>query len=128
VPELEYPTKSSLEYLAVDVVSAREVWTLGSNAYTDYKFLERVDGGRRRSIFEWNHWDYPADLAVVGRNDVWLVGEKNLHPLVFDWDGTRVTETTPFPSLHDTTLNAVSALSATDVWAAGEHLIARYSC
>jgi len=23
------------------------------------------DGGRRRSMFEWNHLDYPADLAVL---------------------------------------------------------------
>jgi hypothetical protein len=36
-------------------------------------------------------------------------------------------ETTPFAGLAGSSLNAVSAISPTEIWSVGDHLIVRYS-
>jgi hypothetical protein len=105
-------------------------------------------GGRGYYLTRWNDptrrmaqvyyapTDSVSDLAEIARNNIWLVGthwsadgNTMLGPLVIHWDGRRERITqTPFSSLRNATLEAASALSATDVWAAGNGLLARYSC
>jgi len=77
-----------------------------------------------------------ADMAVVSGGDAWAVGVSNLdenwssyHPLISHWTGADWRhQTTSFSLLNNTALNGVSAVSATDIWAVGNHLVVRYSC
>ena len=76
-----------------------------------------------------------AALAAVANNSVWIVGthwsndgNMRLGPIVIHWNGTSaVRQPTALDSLHGTTLSAICALSPVEIWAAGDHLLARYS-
>jgi hypothetical protein len=61
---------------------------------------------------------YLGDLASTGPNDVWAVGSTDSGPLVEHFDGSRwsVAET---PQVRGGNLSSVTALSPTNVWAAG---------
>lgn len=124
------------EFFAVSAISEREVWMVGWHPGAGWGYLMRVGRAPQvnerqpRTIFKSR--GALSDVAVAGRNDVWAVGKEReggdrVLPLVAHWNGTRVTERTPFGARAGA-LGAVTALSKTDVWAAGDHLIARYSC
>jgi hypothetical protein len=49
--------------------------------------------------------------------------------MVIHWNGrTAAVQHTPFNSQRDANLTSVSAVSPNEIWAAGDHLLARYSC
>lgn len=93
----------------------------------------RWDGRRQKIAYDYQGAGWLRDLAAVSATNVWFVGDANNSdpdiPLIGHWNGQswRI-QRTPLNSLRGTTLNDVFALSATEIWAAGNHLIARYSC
>ena len=119
----------------VDAVSPNELYAVG--AYSDYEnglydrtLVLRWDGTA------WNQVPSPnvgtgdgglAGIDVISANDIWAVGSGLVDPfngemetLTIHWDGvawTRVASPNRGSTYND--LNAVSAVSSTDVWAAG---------
>jgi hypothetical protein len=68
---------------------------------------------------------YLNEVEAISANDVWAVGYyqslagENL-PLIIHWDGTQWIEVaTPDTGTSPNFLNAVAAVSSTDVWAVG---------
>lgn len=127
---------------AVDT-AAGEVTTLSTDSDEadahggrGYYLTRRNDATRRVAQAYYAPTDSLSDVAEIARNDMWLVGthwsadgNTQLGPLVVHWDGGRERIVpTPFSALRNATLAAASALSADDVWAAGNGLLVRYSC
>jgi hypothetical protein len=77
-----------------------------------------------------------TDLAADSSQDIWLVGQRwsadgntPLGPLVMHYDGRRARSVaTPFAHFRSSSLNAISMLATKEIWAVGDHLIARYKC
>ena len=64
------------------------------------------------------------DIAAVSARSAWGAAIPILH-----WDGRSwQARHTALDGVKDATLDSLSALSPTDIWAAGNHLLARYSC
>ena len=122
--------------LAVAAASADDVWAVGSQPTGDGPgiLVEHWDGRRWADVPA--PGQPPTDvnalsgLAVVSARDVWAVGSRGDdfdEPLVEHWDGTawRVVDVPEPPqpdpdNPHGVGLTAVTAVSATDVWAVGE--------
>ena len=126
---------------AVDVSSRSAVWTLGFQwGGAESSYILRWDGRKQHVAYNYEEGDLSA-LAAVSPTNVWAVGEIHLYdpqegyvpglasPLVVHGDGTswRVQHTL-LERLTTANLNGISLLSATEIWAVGNHLISRYSC
>jgi hypothetical protein len=123
---------------ALAVVSANDVWAVGSAART---------GGRRSYTMHWNgvRWtevpapngtlaiNYLTGAAAVASNDVWAVGysmnqnQSQATTLTLHWNGTAWSVVpSPNPTLPGSPfgpsdkLFGVAAASANDVWAVGQ--------
>ena len=120
---------------AVSAASANDVWAVGSQNRTSFKHTDPIaahydgtgwtivptpatTGGSRSILF---------GVADLGGTNAWAVGRSagNL-ALIEHWTGTAWTIVpAPVPSVPagetfvGTTLNAISARSATDIWATG---------
>jgi hypothetical protein len=121
---------------AVAAVSSRDVWAVG---------CARLCNGPGSLILHWNGttWSKVASpdpspgldtltgVSVVSADDVWAVGygctkancdaAGNVYDdLILHWNGTKwFTVASPDPSTTQNELFGVTAVSATDVWAAG---------
>jgi hypothetical protein len=118
-------------YGALDIAPSGEVW-MGVG--------EQPDAGGAPPVFV--RWSGPThkvrntydevtedgadvyDIAAVSKDDVWAVGHfpaiSHLNAKSKAWD----PEYLPL----NPSLNAISAISPTEIWAVGDHLIVRYSC
>ncbi len=82
------------------------------------------------------------DVAGASTTSAWAVGWHHEYvtkgtryvstprrPLVLHWNGKAWQRAhTPFEHMKNTALYSLSVLAPNDVWAVGDHLIARYSC
>ncbi|MEO8289177.1 MAG: S-layer homology domain-containing protein [Chloroflexota bacterium] len=119
--------------LGVDAISSSDIWAVGH--YNPTRGIE--------TLIE--HWDGSAwsivpspnpgtpdkyafilgGVSAVSTNDVWAVGEAFLsgsgwQTLIEHWDGTAWSVVpSPSPGTYGNLLNAVSAVTANDVWAVG---------
>jgi hypothetical protein len=121
--------------LAVSPAAANDVWAVGLTKRTGFAHTDPIaahydgtswttvptpaqPGGSRSALF---------GVANLGGTNAWAVGHSGDNKaLVEHWDGTAWTRVTvPDPkapagmTFAGATLNAVSARSATDIWAAG---------
>jgi hypothetical protein len=118
---------------AVDVSSRNTVWTLGFQwGGAESSYILRWDGRKQRVAYNYEEYGGLSALAAVSPTNVWTVGYSSFDPdfpLVVHGDGKswRI-QRTPLDGLRGTTLKAVTALSATEIWTVGNHLVARYSC
>lgn len=117
----------------VAAVTKTDVWAVGydgTGATSAPALIEHWDGGG------WQMVASPAvaapaylnALAVVGPDDVWAVGAAGSQTLTEHWNGTAWSVVaSPSPSVAShylsaaNVLSAVTAVSATDVWAAGTY-------
>jgi hypothetical protein len=75
-------------------------------------------------------------IAAASKRSAWIVGgrlsgdgNRGLGPLVIRWhDGKLRIQHTPFESFQEAALSDIQILSPKEIWAAGPHLLARYSC
>jgi len=113
-----------------------DVWAVGAtadlNLANDQTLIEHFDGAR------WRVKPSPtrgvlAGVSARSPDDVWAVGEVGgdtgvARTLVEHWDGSRWSVvSSPNPGRFGDTLAAVTALSPTDVWAAGTARTAKYN-
>ncbi len=136
----EPATKDSggLSAADVDATAPGEAWTLDdfvdASVESEYRLVHWTKG-RARAFEYQTRGASVAALAAVSSRSVWIVGERwsddgnvPLGPMVIHWNGmTAVRQRTTFDSQRGATLAAVSALSPVEIWAAGDHLLARYS-
>jgi hypothetical protein len=125
---------SADDFSAVDAVSRSEAWATHSGELRGD--IQRWDGRRWRVVHVFPAKNLLGDFAALSSHDIWAVGVRfpgsfepaSLRPLVVHWDGRswRV-QNTSFERLR-ATLNGISALSPSDIWAVGNHLLARYAC
>ncbi|MDX6513057.1 MAG: hypothetical protein QOE36_2561 [Gaiellaceae bacterium] len=125
----------------VDAAAAGEAWTLD----------DFVDPRASCGSYRLNHWtqsgrsvrsvDYQTRgagviaLAAVSRTSGWIVGRrwsndcnKQLGPIVIHWNRGRATRIhTVLDARRGASLTSIDALSPVEIWAAGDHLLARYS-
>lgn len=124
---------------AVDVVAdaPHDVWVLANNVDPARNngwghYVTRYDGRTNRPVQTYFSLaaSYLQDIAAISPASLFLVGPiRDSGPIVVHSDGnTSQITRTPFEHLRGAMLSGLSVLSPTDVWAAGDHLIARYSC
>jgi hypothetical protein len=123
--------EASNDFTGVAVVSPTQAWATHNGVVSGD--VQRWDGTRwivarslaPKSILE--------DVAAVSGTDAWAVGPTSgtpseERPLIVHWDGRlwRIQKT-PLSSLQ-AGLSSLSILSDKNIWAAGDHLIAQYTC
>jgi hypothetical protein len=126
---------------AVSVAPDGDVWTLDYDYSGNGPYFVRWRGTHRTRTTVYQPTldritveDNVEDVAAVSRANVWGVGSWDYeydtpYPLVVHWNGKAWRrEHPPLEHLKNATLESVSVLAPRDVWAAGEHLIARFSC
>ncbi len=130
--------------LAIDVVSPREMWTLHLYWEGDEQVVHWKDGvSKVAHAYDANEFGL-NDVEAVSQTDAWIAatyypdpsGSGPSFPRLMHWGGRSWhIEHTALDRLPDTSrtspngsLNSLSALSATDIWAAGTNLLARYAC
>jgi len=119
----------------VDIASSGDVWGVHESYEESASpvFARWLPSAKARPrTTEWGVSEVSVyGLAAVGRDDVWVVGAVNYPKerlFIGHWAGSRWHEEHPPLARLRATLNAVSAISVSDIWAVGEHLIVRYSC
>lgn len=115
---------------SVDVRSASDVWVSAN----DNDLADVLLHWNGQSLATYTRPGRPGvgPLAAVSPREVWGVGARYEpeRPLIVHWNGTSWrTEETALDHLRGTNLNGtLSVLSPHDIWAVGDHLVARYSC
>ena len=109
-----FPTPSEADQLSsVDGVSSDDVWAVGGST------IEHWDGSTWTATTNVESARL-LDVAAIGADDAWVVGDGHAGPFATHWDGSTWTAVpTPAVSATDAALTAVSAGSADDVWAVG---------
>jgi hypothetical protein len=117
----------------VAAISASDVWAVGN-------YRSTAGASKRQTLIE--HWDGTGwaivsspsgidsdltDLAVVSADDIWTVGETDptaatVHGLIEHWNGSSwKVVPSQIPERYQSSLNGVTAISASDVWAVGTY-------
>ena len=120
------------ELSAVDALSRSDVWAVGDYVTSDRDLVltEHWDGSSWKAIPASDParaLNRLSSVSGVSPDDVWAVGFQRESDaaapkgLVEHWDGTAWTAVPILSPGTTATLTAVRALSATDVWVAGEY-------
>lgn len=128
---------------ALTVAPAGDTWALyndtdDSDRYVGNAFFLSTWNDLSRKL-EQRHAQpgaFASDLAAASSQDIWVVGQRwsmdgntPLGPLVMHYDGHHARSVpTPFAHFRSLSLNAISMVTADEIWAVGDHLIARYAC
>jgi hypothetical protein len=122
------------DFSAVYAISRSEAWATHNGVVRGD--VQRWDGRRWSVVYVVPAKTQLNDIARMSSGGVWAAGVRStrsfepasLRPLIVHRDGRswRV-QNTPFERLY-ATLNGLSALSSSEIWAVGDGLIARYSC
>lgn len=107
------PKGSGFESDYVAASSATDVWVMGVNRAGETSAVYRFDGSRWHAVPVGRHIAL-ADPVVLGRRDVWALGNNNTSSDIFHWNGRRWLAYTV-----GTNLVALSGTSNKNVWAVG---------
>jgi hypothetical protein len=107
-------------------VSSGDVWAVGSSN-DDEGFVEHWDGARWRVVSSpalanigiSGGFNALSDVVVISGRDAWIVGTNGGDTLAEHWDGTRWTIVPSPNGIGVSSLLALVARSAHDVWAVG---------
>lgn len=119
---------SGAELIAVSATSAKDVWAVGSIGPHTHTLIEHFNGTAWKVVPSPRVVGYKLmSIAALTRRNAWAVGSlrvrsKNSRPLIEHWNGSswrRVAS--PNPSGPEDELLAISARSARDIWAVGDH-------
>jgi hypothetical protein len=122
--------------LAVDVAPSGEVWTANQDDSGNQPAFVRFGADSDDATVYWPDVDLdPYEITAASAESVWISGnhynletDRDSSGLVH-WNGVvwRFTHI-PRDGLKSEPYWSLSALSPTDIWAAGSQLLARYSC
>jgi hypothetical protein len=120
------PGVSNSSLAAASAVSGSDVWAVGRvykpSASAFHTLIEHWNGSAWSVIKSRNRRGTGNELsgvAAVSASDAWAVGRTNeMRALVEHWDGAR-WDIVKNPNSLGTDLDAVSAVSSTNVWAVG---------
>jgi hypothetical protein len=107
------PKASGFESEYVAASSATDVWVMGVNRADETSGVYRFDGSRWHVVPVGRNTAL-ADPVVLGRRDVWALGNNNTSSDIFHWNGRRWQAYTV-----GTNLAALSGTSNKNVWAVG---------
>jgi hypothetical protein len=114
----------------VSASASSDVWAVGAEVYAvgeSYAYAPIVEhwNGSGWTVLNPGITGESANLAgrldgveALGPNNVWAVGTDGTYPVVTHWNGTTWTEV-PSPRPGGGALDAVTAVSAGDLWAVG---------
>jgi hypothetical protein len=119
------------QFDGVAVVSPREAWAVHSAVVRSD--IQRWNGRRWRIVRVLQGNSMLADIAAVSSRNVWAVGPSSYtpgeeRPLLAHWNGASWRVQHLAAGRPRRTLMGISALSASEIWAVGTNLLARYSC
>lgn len=110
----------------VSAVSASDAWAIGGNTAGRNMILHWNGTSWTKVAIPKTYLGFLGGVSATSADDAWAVGSYHksgsVKTLVLHWDGTSWTKVaTPSPGTGSVSdqLNAVSALSPTDVWAVG---------
>jgi hypothetical protein len=123
VPGPKLKNGQTLTLGAIAAVSHSDLWVTGTNFETQPSLIFQFDGQKFTNV----PFPLPAasldGLAAIAADDVWVVGAQpngnNRATLVAHWDGKRWTIVSTPNLTRTNALRAVSAISGSDIWAAG---------
>lgn len=132
-PGIDASLNAGNRLTAVAAVASNDVWAVGYywKQSLNKTLIEHWDGKSWSVITSPNPGGGNNQLngvAVISANDVWAVGyydagEGPSQTLLEHWDGKSwKAVTSPNPSTNANVLNAVTAISSTNVWAVGDYL------
>jgi hypothetical protein len=129
------PTPAASYLNDIDAISANDIWAVGGGSRT---LTMHWDGtawstvGSPNRLLGWDGFEQNVlyQVEAISANDVWAVGFGGAvyHPDLrsdgtygLHWDGTRWNEAIASPLTYGESrhLNAISAISANDIWAVG---------
>lgn len=139
VPGQDAASNSNRMLHAVAAISPNDVWAVGDGIANGRQsiavpLIEHWDGKQWRIVHNAKTGLVGAatlnGIAAVSSTDIWAVGEEDsasgpqsaVGPLIEHWDGTQwriVTAANTGAGTADG-LNAITAISATDIWAVGQ--------
>jgi hypothetical protein len=141
----ELPSELGTRGADIDAVSGKDAWTVA-----DYTDEQHHDSGKDFLLTRWTngtphtylnatsldpHGDGDVGLSAVAatsKTSFWAVGsrgqDRQERPLLIHSDGRTISVAhTALDALRGATLAALAELTPADIWAAGNHLLARYS-
>jgi len=122
------------QFQAVSAFSSTDVWAVGESnasgsASDDLTLIENYNGVAWSVVSSpdpSNEGDFLTAVTTIASNNAWAVGwydntaTDELAPLILHWDGsTWAMQTTGVPTGGDIVLQAITAISADDIWAVG---------
>jgi hypothetical protein len=131
------PGESYHALRGVTAISSDDVWAVGSfqNIGSHQTLMEHWDGTNWSVVPSPNYGTLDNDLtaiSAVSANDLWAVGyylnngNGQFQTLVEHWDGTQWSlASTPIPSMWNSALYAVAAISNNDVWVVGDYRVSQ---
>jgi hypothetical protein len=111
--------------LGVSAAEANDVWAVGYhlNFFGGYSgsLAQHWDGTQWNLIASPQDENHFLDVAAVAADNVWAVGRRHNASLIAHWDGAAWSIIAhPLAGSYNR-LNTIIALSAGDIWAAGEY-------
>jgi hypothetical protein len=117
----------------VTAISANDAWAAGyySNGDQELPLFEHWNGTAWSVVnvpSVPNSINFVSAISAVSTNSVWAVGNTiddnsgNTDELILHWNGTQWSVSATLPLGQQSTLQAVHAISANDVWAVGTGL------
>jgi len=114
------PAITNAELFSVAAVSPSDIWAVGGFLKVNHPMLALHFDGQ-----QWTRVPVPGGGALFGvtaiaSNNLWAVGsQEGQGALIEHWDGTSWKVFNSPATLITARLNGISAISATDIWAAG---------
>lgn len=118
------PGLSPATLTGVSALSATEVWAGGTVADGVGLQVARWDGRSWKVMPDRGLprlGDGISTVAATSPDDLWAVGSAGFAALISHWNGRRWSRPPGAPRDLGGSLNALSVLSANDIWAAGTH-------
>lgn len=117
---------------AIAALAPNDIWAVGDND-TSTALAEHWDGSQWHIVSTPSLGTYArlSSVSAFAANNIWAVGfadtSSGYQTLVEHWDGASWSIiSSPSPGLYDDMLNAITVVTAHDIWAAGSYKTAHY--
>jgi hypothetical protein len=129
-------TTGSSSLLSVSAVNSHDIWAVGNSTASkkSASLIEHWNGNAWQSVSglaSGMSFDELSGIAALSDHDIWVVGNSfsqplQVHPSIEYWDGKSWSILTTSGLPKSFAPNAISALSADDVWISGAGTLAHW--